>query len=292
MKVTGFSFLKNAITYGYPVLESIRSILPICDEFVIAIGKCDDGTLALIQNMNEPKIKIIETEWDESLREGGRVLAVETDKAFKHISKDTDWAFYLQADEVVHEKYLDTIYKAMQKYKDEKCVDGLLFKYLHFYGSFDYVGTSSNWYSHEIRIIKNNRAIYSYKDAQGFRIDDNKKLMVKAIDAFIYHYGWVREPEAMQRKQANFGSLYRGKEELKKHENTPKAFAYEENVRKVALFEKEHPQVMKKRIQEKNWKFEYDIAMSRKSLKDQFKAFLKNYIGLDTNYKNYEISKD
>ncbi|MFK5972087.1 MAG: glycosyltransferase family 2 protein [Flavobacteriaceae bacterium] len=292
MKVTGFSFLKNAITYGYPVLESIRSILPICDEFVIAIGKCDDGTLELIQNMNEPKIKIIETEWDESLREGGHVLAVETDKAFKHISKDTDWAFYLQADEVVHEKYLDTIYKAMQKYKDEKRVDGLLFKYVHFYGSFDYVGTSSNWYSHEIRVIKNKPAIYSYKDAQGFRIGDNKKLMVKAIDAIIYHYGWVREPEAMQRKQANFRALYRSEEALKEFENAPKAFAYEENVRKVALFEEEHPQVMKKLIQEKNWKFEYDISMSRKSSKDRFKDFLKNYIGLDTNYKNYKIIKN
>ncbi len=291
MKVTGFSFLKNAVTYGYPVLESITSILPICDEFVIAIGKCDDGTLELIQNLNEPKIKIIETEWDENLREGGRVLAVETDKAFKHISKDTDWAFYLQADEVVHEKYLDTIYEAMQKYKDNKHIDGLLFKYLHFYGSFDYVGTSSNWYSHEIRVIKNNQAIYSYKDAQGFRINDNKKLTVKPIDAYIYHYGWVREPEVMERKQANFKSLYRSEEELKKHENVSK-FAYEENVNKVAFFEGEHPQVMKSKIQEKNWKFEYDIAMSRKSLKDRFKDFLKNHIGLDTNYKNYKIIED
>lgn len=145
MKITGFSFLKNAVLYEYPVVEAIQSILPICDEFVIAIGKCNDGSLELIKAMGEEKIKIVETEWDDSLKEGGRVLADETNKAFKHISKDTDWAFYIQADEIIHEKYLKVITEAMRQYKDNPKVDGLLFKYLHFYGSFDYVGASSNW---------------------------------------------------------------------------------------------------------------------------------------------------
>ena len=105
MKVTGFSFVKNAIIYDYPVVEAIRSILPICDEFVVAVGKSDDETLELIRSIDPEKIRIVETVWDESLREGGRVLAIETDKAFKAISKDSDWAFYMQGDEVVHEKY-------------------------------------------------------------------------------------------------------------------------------------------------------------------------------------------
>ncbi len=122
MKVTGFSFIKNAIIYDYPIVEAIKSILPICDEFVVAVGKSDDETLDLIRAIDS-KITIFETEWDENLREGRRVLAVETDKAFQKIAKDSDWAFYIQGDEVVHEKYLDTIQKAMEKYKDNPKID-------------------------------------------------------------------------------------------------------------------------------------------------------------------------
>jgi hypothetical protein len=123
------------------------------------------------------------------------VLAQETDKAFAGVSGDSDWAFYIQGDEVVHEKYLDTIHESMQEYKDDFRVDGLLFKYLHFYGSFDYVGASSKWYKHEIRVIRNDPSIYSYRDAQGFRKGNNEKLVVKPVDAYVYHYGWVKEPK-------------------------------------------------------------------------------------------------
>lgn len=290
MKVTGFSFLKNAVLYEYPVVESIKSILPICDEFVLAVGKCEDGTLELIQDMKEAKIKIIETEWDDSLKEGGRVLAEETNKAFKHISKDTDWAFYLQADEVIHEKYLPVIFEAMKTYKENRFVDGLLFKYLHFYGSFDYVGASSNWYNHEIRIIKNNPSIYSYKDAQGFRKGDDKKLNVAPIDAYVYHYGWVRKPDAMLRKQTNFGTLYRGNES-RESLLVSGEFDYEGHVREIKQFEGEHPKVMQERIKNQNWSFDYNISMSKKSSKDILKQFLRKYLGWDVNYRNYKVIK-
>ena len=204
MKVTGFTFIKNAIKYDYPVGEAIQSILPLCDDFVVAVGKSDDDTLALIQSISPDKIKIIETVWDETKRVGGQVLAIETDKAFQAITSDSDWAFYIQGDEVIHEKYHAVIKENMLKYKEEQTVDGLLFKYLHFYGSYDYVVVSSNFYKHEIRVIKNNKKIYSYRDAQGFRKNNNEKLQVKLIDAYVYHYGWVKEPKAMQEKQKTF----------------------------------------------------------------------------------------
>ena len=159
MKVTGFTFIKNAIKYDYPVVEAIQSILPLCDDFVVAVGKSDDDTLALIQSISTDKIKIIETVWDETKRVGGQVLAIETDKAFQAITSDSDWAFYIQGDEVIHEKYHAVIKENMLKYKEEQTVDGLLFKYLHFYGSYDYVVVSSNFYKHEIRVIKNNKKI-------------------------------------------------------------------------------------------------------------------------------------
>ena len=118
MKVAGFTFIRNAIKYDYPALESIHSILPLCDELVVAVGNSEDGTRAMIENIGSPKIRIIDTVWDDNLREGGKVLAVETDKAFSAVSPDADWSFYIQADEVVHEKYHGPIKEAMQKYKD------------------------------------------------------------------------------------------------------------------------------------------------------------------------------
>ena len=181
MKVSGFTFVRNAIKYDYPVVEAILSILPICDEVVVAVGNSDDDTLSLIKSIVSDKIKIIETIWDDSLREGGRVLAVETDKAFAAIAKDADWAFYIQGDEIIHEKYHPAIRKAMQENLLNKKIDGLLFNYEHFYGSYDYVGESYRWYRREIRIIRNNPDIFSYRDAQGFRKKPNDKLMVKLI---------------------------------------------------------------------------------------------------------------
>ena len=113
MKVGGFTFIRNAVINDYPVVEAITSILPVCDEFIVAIGNCDDETESLINAINSPKIKIINTIWDDSLREGGVVFAKQTDIAFNGLSPDVDWAFYIQGDECVHEKYLPLIKKEM-----------------------------------------------------------------------------------------------------------------------------------------------------------------------------------
>jgi hypothetical protein len=276
MKVTGFTFIKNAIKYDYPIVEAIRSILPLCDDFVVAVGKSDDKTLALIKSISPEKIKIIETVWDESKREGGQVLALETDKAFQAISNECDWAFYIQGDEVIHEKYHETIKENLLKYKDDNNVDGLLFKYQHFYGSYDYVIVASDFYKHEIRVIKNNKNIYSYKDAQGFRKNDN-------------HYGWVKEPNAMQEKQKTFQKLWHDDDWVEHNVVKTDEFDYESHISELAKFEDTHPLVMQKRIKEKSWKFEHDISFNKKKLKDRFKNILFKWFGIDLNYQNYKI---
>ncbi|MCB2194221.1 MAG: glycosyltransferase family 2 protein [Bacteroidetes bacterium] len=286
MKVTGFSFIKNALIYDYPIVEAIKSILPICDDFVVAVGKSDDKTLDLIQSIDKDKIKIVETVWDDSLREGGRVLAEETNKAFQAIPEDSDWAFYIQGDEVVHEKYLPIIKSAMEKYQKNKEVEGLLFKYLHFYGSYDYVGASPRWYSHEIRVVRNNKSIYSYRDAQGFRIGDNQKLKVKPIDAYVYHYGWVKPPESMQKKQEEFNKLWHDDEWVDKHVAKVEEFDYS-TVDFLEQFKGDHPKVMQERLKTKNWKFDHDISINRMSLKNKLKYFLRKYLDINIGYKNY-----
>ncbi|WP_276133011.1 glycosyltransferase family 2 protein [Polluticoccus soli] len=289
MKVTGFSFIRNAIKFDYPIVESIKSILPVCDDFVVAVGNSEDGTLDLIRSIAPDKIRIVETVWDDSLRTGGQVLAEETNKAFRAIGEDTDWCFYIQGDEVVHEKYHPAIIEGMNKWKDHKEVDGLLFKYLHFYGSYDYVGTSSTWYPNEIRIIRNNKDIYSYRDAQGFRKGNNEKLRVKAIDAYMYHYGWVKDPRAMQRKQEQFNKLWHEDEWVEKNVVKANEFDYARNIDALELFKSTHPKVMQERINKINWKFDYDISFNNLSTKEKLKSFAGKYLGLNFSYKNYKL---
>lgn len=154
MKVAGFTFIRNAIKNDYPIVEAITSILPICNEFIVAVGKSDDDTLTLIKGINSDKIRVIETFWDDNLRVGGHVFAQETNKALAAVSKDVDWCFYIQGDECVHEKYLPTIQAEMEKYLNQPQVEGLLFDYKHFYGSYDYYAHSRRWYRREIRVIK------------------------------------------------------------------------------------------------------------------------------------------
>jgi len=285
MKVSGFTFVRNAIKYDYPVVEAITSLLPLCDEFIVAVGKSEDDTLDLILSINSPKIRITETTWDDTLRKGGRVLAVETDKAFQAISPDTDWCFYIQADEIVHEKFYDSIRKSMIRYKEDPVVEGLLFNYKHFYGSYDYFGESWNWYRREIRIVKNQKDIFSYRDAQGFRKKPNKKLNVKLINAYIYHYGWVRDPRAMQRKQRAFSSLYHDDSWVDEHVAKANEFDYSQ-VDSLGLFRETHPAVMKQRIGQKNWKFDFDVSKKNYSLKERLKRLVGIRIG---EYKNYKI---
>ncbi len=73
MKVSAFTFIKNGQMLGYPFLESIQSILPIVDEFIINVGKSEDNTLELISSISSPKIRIIESEWNDTMQDRGYV---------------------------------------------------------------------------------------------------------------------------------------------------------------------------------------------------------------------------
>lgn len=291
MKVTGFTIIRNAIKYDYPVVEAITSVLPMCDEFIVGVGHSEDGTLQLIKNINSPKIKIMETEWDDSLREGGKLLSVETNKVFDAIDKASDWCFYIQSDEVVHEQYHDTILSAMQKFKNDKNVDGLLFNYIHFYGNYNYVGNSRRWYKKEIRIIRNNKSIRSYKDAQGFRKADDSKLKVKLIKAFIYHYGWVKPPKAQQAKQENFHKMWHDDQWMKKNIASVDEFDYS-NIDSLEEFRGTHPEVMRERIKNQNWNFTHDPSKIKLSFKDKLLMAVEKTTGWNPGeYRNYKLLK-
>lgn len=289
MKITGVTIIRNAIVNDFPVLEAITSVLPVVDEMIVSIDKGDDDTDELIRSIQSPKLKIVYSTWDMTLRKGGEVYALETDKAIDHVSADTDWIFYIQADEVIHEQYYSVIRHTAEKYVQDKRVDGFLFKYLHFYGTYDYVGDSRKWYKDEIRIIRNDRSIHSYKDAQGFRRGE-EKLDVVRIDAEVYHYGWVKSPAQMKKKLKNIRRFYFADDkQLEAYMNEPDFFDYSE-FDALRKFTGTHPQVMQQRIASRNWQVELDVSQKRMSFKDNllyaFERFTGRRLFAFKNYRN------
>lgn len=288
MKISGFTIIKNAVLNDYPIVEAVKSILPVVDEMIILIGDCTDGTIELMESINDPKIKIHHSVWDPHLRSGGAVLAVETNKALQLISKDSDWAFYIQGDEMVHEQYYEAILKGCNAYKDQPAVEGLLFKYLHFYGTYDYVGDSRTWYRNEVRVIRNNPSITAYKDAQGFR-KQGQKLNVKAINACIYHYGWVKSPEQMMKKQKEFSKLWHSDDALKDYMAQPDFFDYSQ-FDSLERFHGTHPNVMLERIARANYQVSFDPSKKKFSVKDKLLYYFEKATGIRPfDFKNYRL---
>jgi hypothetical protein len=293
MKVCGFTFIRNAEKLDFPIVEAITSILPVCDHFVVAVGKSDDKTRQIIQNIYPEKITIVDTVWDENLKKGGAVYADETNKVFDAIPAEFDWCFYIQGDEVLHEKYLAEVQKSMLENLDRKEVDGLLFGFRHFYATYDYVGDCRHWYRNEIRIIRNDKLVRSYRDAQGFR-KNGHKLNVVPVDAEIYHYGWVRHPHFMQEKIESVKGFYDG---ISEKEVSQKAreqeFNYSGKYDALARFEGTHPAVMHARIQRLNWNVEIDTERINMKLKYRILFKIEKWFGVRLfEYRNYRILKD
>ncbi len=276
MKISGFSMIKNSSKLYYPIKEAVLSILPIVDEFVIAVGDCDEGdnTRELLESIGSDKIKIIDTVWDLKKYPRGMENAHQTDIA-KNACKG-DWLFYLQADEVVHEKYLDEIKSKCEKYLDDKRVEGFLFKYKHFWGDYSHYHKSHGWYPKEIRIVRNDNEIHSWESAQSFRRIPNfdginyrqqegtYKLKVIELDAYIYHYGWVRPPKYMQTKNKALDKIHKGTAKVKEmYKDKPLEFDYGP-LDRLATFKETHPKVMENWIAKFNWedKLQYEGKIS------------------------------
>jgi hypothetical protein len=250
MKISGFSFCRNADKLYYPVVESIRSALPICDEFIIAVGKgdADDRTRDLIAGIGDPKIRIIDTEWTDRDRLKGWTHSQQTNIALEACTGD--WCLYLQADEVLHERDLPTIRARCKQLLNDRRVEGLVFSYLHFWGDYNHVHRSHAWYPREIRIIRNGVGIRSYRSAQSFR-RDGKKLRCALVNASIYHYGWVRPPALMTLKRVEMTRTHQGAEAAERV-SAEHCFDYDD-LNRIPRFEGTHPAVMRDRIARFDW---------------------------------------
>jgi len=249
--VSGFSFVRNALDLYYPLEESLRSLLPLCDEVVIAAGDSSDGTTALLRGIDDPKLHVIDTVWNTDNFVRGASNAEQTNIALDRCNGD--WALYLQADEVLHEDDLPVLRRQMQTYLDDPRVDGFVFEYLHFFADYDHVHTGHSWYRREVRLIRNRRGIRSWKSAQGFR-RDGRKIRVVPAGARIFHYGWVRPPRLMSRKSRALGTVHIGAEAAAAR-FPDRDFDYGQ-LRGREPFRDTHPAVMRARIAARDWQVE------------------------------------
>jgi len=289
IQLSGFTFVRNGVKFDYPFEESLRSLLPLVDELVIVVGKGEDETLSRVRALAaaEPKLQIFESEWDDSLRKGGAILAQQTNLAMSHCRGR--WGVYLQADEVLHEADLAKISEGINLAMKRPEIDGLLFDYIHFYGDFFVVNRNPSVYRREIRAVRLDPKITSWGDAQGFRrlLPDGSftKLKVISTGARIFHYGWVRPPEVMKQKTVAMDKLYHGDAK-----DTGDNARYK-RIYGLERFTDSHPKVMEKRVEEKRWKVDLMAAPLVFKAKDVRKVITRNIERLTGwlpfEYRNY-----
>lgn len=286
MKVSGFTFLRNGEILGYPFKESILSILPIVDEFIIALGESEDNTEKIIKEINSSKIKIIKTKWNENMQDRGFVYAQQ--KMIAQYNCNGDWAFYLEADEIVHENDLDKIYDTMKKYKDNKNVEAIAFDYIHFYGNANTYVDSPGWYRKEARIIKNNIRSIAMDGLFWVVMDKNKKGRYPygvMSGAKIYHYGWVRNEEQMNLKLKKIKKYW-------KHNFTPINYS-EIDPLILKEFKGTHPKVIQNWLPKSKGLFKANPnhKLTKKEKKHRIAKKIEELFNIDLSKKHFKLIK-
>lgn len=261
MTISGFTIIRNAINYDFPVVECIKSLLELVDELVIALGDNNDRTEELVDSIKSDKIKIIRTNWDSSkYNKDGQVYANQTDIALKACKGD--WCIYLQADEVLHEDAIPVIREACKKYKDKPSVEGFLLRYVHLYADYHhYISARHFGYPKEVRIVRNVSDIHSWRDAQSFRLmpgfdyenywqKENTRVLkcILLKNAFVYHYGWSRDPRKMVKKREEQSSMHSGEKTV-----FTENFHDYGNIACLPEFKGSHPAVMNERVSAMDW---------------------------------------
>ena len=292
-KISGFSLVRNGVKFDYPFLESWRSLLPMVDELVLNIGISEDNTLAVAKKFADEegggKVRIFESEWPLHIPEkkkSGLILSEQTNLALDQCKYD--WCFYIQADEVIHEEDYSLIRDAVEKVNAQK-LDAVVFEYAHFYGSFNVIQKTRSAYRREMRIIRKSSGARSVGDAQSFLKAGAEKLSAILTKARIFHYGWVRTPEAMKEKTEFMDQLYHGNHVQKSDNYLYKRFWG------LQQYCGTHPLTMKVRIQTKGWNWDLKNSPFVFSASDLKKAVLDLYEWITGHrpfeFKNYRLKK-
>ena len=203
--LSGFTLVRNAVKLDFPIVPAITSVLEVCDEVVVNVGKSEDETRDLVASVKDPRVRILDTEWDFTKK--NLMLSIETQRAMDACRGS--WGIYIQADEVLHERGARMLKERVAEWDGDTRVEGLLVKYLHFYGGFDQIATSRRWYRREVRCIRLGKNIRPYQGAQGFRVGpEYRKIQARVTDAEMFHYGWARPAKAIKEKLEISKTIY------------------------------------------------------------------------------------
>jgi len=284
MKVSGFTFIRNGIMLGFPFVESIRSVLPICDEFIVNVGVCEDETLQAVHEIDSGKVRIVESSWNDRIKTKGYVYGQQ--KMIAQFNCTGDWAFYIEGDEVVHEEDLGKIRDAMERYLDDDEVEALLFEYLHFYGNADTVLHSPGWYRNAPRIIKNSVRSYAPDGLFWLVLEKNKigrYPKAAPTGATMYHYGWVRSQAQMNLKSRQVQRYWN-----KEHQEVIYA---EIDPRILKEFKGTHPKAVQEWLPPSEGLFRADPShrLTSREKKHRFLLKLEKWLGMDLSKKHYTL---
>ena len=287
MKISAFTFIKNGAIYNYPFLESINSILPLTDEFVINVGESEDNTLELVKEINDPKIRIIQSKWNDTMRHRGFVYGQQ--KTIAQFNCTGDWAFYLEGDEIVHEDDLGKIQDACKKHLNDERVEALTFDYLHFYGNANSYLDSPAWYRREARIIKNSIRSYAPGGLYWHVLTNKTKICrypyAAHSNAKIYHYGWVRSEEQMNLKS----------EKVQKYwDKAHKQINYSEIDQAIIKeFRGNHPKVIQNWLPREKGLFQADPdhKLTKREKKHRIMLKIEKLFGVELSKKHFKQAK-
>jgi glycosyltransferase involved in cell wall biosynthesis len=293
MKISGFSFVRDGVRFGYPFEESIRSALPLCDEFIVAVGEGQDGTLERLRAMDEPKLRILPTRWNENIRRHGYVYAQQ--KMIAQFNCTGDWALYLESDELLHEDELDRLRHIMEKALHDPRVEALAFNYHHFWGEPGLVRNTPGLYRKATRAIRNDLrsiapdglywAVIRDRNLIGRR-NKRRTRYPRALDTgvHIYHYGNTRAEHYLKPRARTVNQYWSRKIWFDQYGNISPAT--------VEPFAGTHPRAIREWLVEhgnQELKFNPDHRLSRRQRKHLILAALERKFGWDFSKKHFRI---
>ena len=286
MKVSAFTFIKNGQLLGYPFIQSIKSILPIVDEFIINVGLGEDSTLDEIKKINDPKIRIIQSHWNDNMKNRGFVYGQQ--KMVAQYNCTGDWAFYIEGDEIYHENDLDRIHMSMKEHLNNSNVEALIFDFYHFYGNGNSYLDSPGWYRTEARIIKNSLRTYAPDGLFWVVLDSNKNgryPKAKHTGAKCYHYGWVRSENQMNLKSEKVQKYWGGSAKKIDYSKMDQSI--------IKKFQGTHPKIIQNWLPNDIGLFKADPSykLTNKQKKHRIMIFFENLFGLELSKKHFKLVK-
>jgi len=286
MKVSAFTFIKNGQLLGYPFIQSIKSILPIVDEFIINVGLGEDSTLDEIKKINDPKIRIIQSHWNDNMKDRGFVYGQQ--KMVAQYNCTGDWAFYIEGDEIYHENDLDRIHMSMKEHLNNSNVEALIFDFYHFYGNGNSYLDSPGWYRTEARIIKNSLRTYAPDGLFWVVLDSNKNgryPKAKHTGAKCYHYGWVRSENQMNLKSEKVQKYWGGSAKKIDYSKMDQSI--------IKKFQGTHPKIIQNWLPNDIGLFKADPSykLTNKQKKHRIMIFFENLFGLELSKKHFKLVK-